>query len=151
MASRTHQPDTIHELFNSHGLRCTRQRKAVYEALRATTAHPTADEIFRSVSSSVDGMSLATVYNTLEALCACGLAQKIAGSGQHGNGSARFDATVDDHLHLRDTRTGTVADVPENLSRQLMDQLPRKLLDQIESRLGFRIRHVQIELVGEKL
>lgn len=148
--SRNEHPHGVQELFGIRGLRCTRQRKAVFEALRSTTAHPTADELHRMVASHLEGMSLATVYNTLEALCAAGLAQKLPGSGPHGNGSARYDATVDNHLHLRDSRTGTLADVPPHLSRALLEQLPRPLLAEIETRLGFRIRQVQIELVGEK-
>ncbi len=145
-----HSDLELQDLFNSHGLRCTRQRKAVFEALRGTTSHPTADELYRMVGDRIEGLSLATVYNTLEALCGAGLAQKLPGHGAHGNGSARFDATVDNHLHLRDTRTGAVADVPSNLSRALLDHLPRQLLNEIESRLGFKIQQVQIELVGEK-
>lgn len=139
----------LNELFNARGLRCTRQRRAVYEALRSTTAHPTAEELYHLVGDRVNGLSLATVYNTLEALCSVGLAQKLPSHGPHGNGSARFDATVEDHLHLRDARTGQVADVPAHLSRALLDRLPRKVLDEIESRLGFRIKQVQIELIGE--
>lgn len=145
-----HDHESVHDLFAARGLRSTRQRKAVFEALRSTTAHPTADDLFRMVSGRVNGLSLATVYNTLEALCNAGLAQKLPGNGTGGNGSARYDATVEDHLHLRDTRTGTVADVPHHLSKALLDRIPRDLLTDIEARLGFRIQHVQIELIGEK-
>lgn len=137
----------IESLFAQRGLRCTRQRKALYEALSATRTHPTADELFRSVGASVSGMSLATVYNTLEAFCDAGLVQKIPGAGV--NGSARYDATCDNHLHTRCERTGTVADVPHDISHQILDAIPEQILRDLEDRMGFKIRQVQVELVGE--
>ena len=105
--------DQIQQLFNSHRLRCTKQRRALYEALSQTTAHPTADQLYQQVARSDQTISLATVYNTLEAFCKAGLAQKIAAKG----GSTRYDAAVHHHLHLRDERSGAVADVPDDLGR----------------------------------
>lgn len=137
----------IEVLFADHNLRCTRQRKAIYAALEATREHPTADDLFRDVGRDVPGMSLATVYNTLEAFCRAGLVQKLPGAGL--NGSARYDAVRDDHLHLRCRHSGDVADVPDDLGERLLQHLPREALDAIERRLGFRVDQVQIELVGE--
>ena len=138
--------DPVTELFAERGLRCTKQRAAIYEALVSTKAHPTADELFQMVGSELPGMSLATVYNTLEALCEAGLAQKLAGTGS--NGSARYDATVDNHLHMCCTRTGSVADVPDELSEQILQHLPADKLHEIEEKFGFKIEQVQIELIG---
>ena len=127
------------------GLRNTRQRLAIYDALCATTAHPTADELYRGVRRNTPGISLATVYNTLEVFCRAGLAVRLAGNGT----SAHYDATVANHLHTRCERSGQMRDVPSQLGRQVLDRIPKELLDQIESDLGFRIRQVQVELVGE--
>ena len=134
-------------LFAATGLRCTKQRKALYEALAASRSHPTADELFRQVNPRVDGLSLATVYNTLEAFCQAGLVQKLPGAGT--NGSARYDAVRGDHLHVRCQSSGAVADVPRDLSQQVLQRIPPDLLQELESRLGFRIDQVQIELVGQ--
>lgn len=137
-------PEDTHRLFARYGLRCTRQRRALYEALSATEAHPTADELFHHVSRLQNDISLATVYNTLEAFCRCGLAQKLPGKG----GSARYDATTHNHLHLRDAQTGRVADAPSTISQRLLEHLPKEVLDQIQSELGFRVDQIQIELIG---
>lgn len=95
-------------------------------------------------------MSRATVYNTLDALCEAGLARKIPGtSGPGGNGSTRFDATTDEHMHVRCGKTGSLHDVPDDLGNKVMKSIPKKTLQQIESHLGFRINQVQIELIGE--
>src|SRR5699024_212410 len=98
------------KMFEEHGLRCTQQRAAVYAALAGSMDHPTADELHRQVSGELAGVSLATVYNTLEAFCRAGLVQKLPGAGD--NGSARYDAVRENHLHLRCRKSGAVADVP---------------------------------------
>lgn len=145
MSEPTHlnAPD-VRQLFAAHDLRCTRQRRMLYEALWATKEHPTADQLFQSLSSRDQSISLATVYNTLEAFCRAGLAQRIATPA----GSARYDATVHNHLHLRDESSGVVADVPEELGKQFLDSIPREVLQQLESNLGFSIRELKVELVG---
>lgn len=144
----TPQHADVEQLFNEHGLRCTRQRRAIYEMLASSDTHPTADQIYRGIAPQVSGLSLATVYNTLEAFCRCGLAQKVSG----GNGSlgARFDATTKRHLHLRCRKTGHIYDVPTDLSRKLLDHIPRDVLNQIESQLGVKIDDIQVELIGHK-
>jgi Fe2+ or Zn2+ uptake regulation protein len=134
------------DLFARHGLRCTRQRLAIYEHLLGDKTHPTADDLHRKVTRKLAGVSLATVYNTLEALCDAGLAQKLP-AGE--NGSAHYDANVDGHLHTRCTRTGQVADVPDELSDAVISRIPPELLARIEAETGFDVRRIQIELIGE--
>lgn len=137
--------DDIQRIFSTHGLRCTRQRKALYRSLCATKAHPTAEQLFQELSLNHRDISLATVYNTLEALCRVGLAQKLPGKG----GSARYDADIHNHLHLRDQVTGVVADAPEQVSRLILDTIPADVLRQIEDQTGFKVQQVQMELVGQ--
>lgn len=137
--------DDIQRCFNDHGLRLTRQREAIYRALAATKSHPTADDLHQAVRERERGLSLATVYNTLEAFCRVGMAQKIA----TGQGATRYDADCDNHLHLRSQSSGDVKDAPDEVSKLILDRLPRKALREVERKLGFQIRQVQIELVGE--
>ncbi|HOF88895.1 MAG TPA: transcriptional repressor, partial [Armatimonadota bacterium] len=63
------------------GRRMTAQRAAVYAALCAASGHPTAEELFFAVRGHLPGISLATVYNTLDTLVDGGLAVKIPGDG----------------------------------------------------------------------
>jgi Fe2+ or Zn2+ uptake regulation protein len=135
----------VQTLFCEHHLRFTRQRYAVYCSLAGEDTHPTADQLYHQLADSDAGISLATVYNTLEALVKSGLAQKLADGGT----SARYDAIVDDHLHLRDCATGSLMDVPVSLGKRLLDNIPTHILKEIEAELGFSINRVQIELVGE--
>lgn len=121
----------------------------MYRALASTVAHPTADELYRIVSEQLAAVSLATVYNTLEAFCQAGLVQKLPGAGE--NGSARYDAVRENHLHLRCQKTGAVADVPGDLSQTILKHIPASQLAALEEKLGFKISQVQIELIGEHL
>lgn len=138
--------EKVSALLARHGLRATRQRAAVYEALVATKSHPTADELYRQVQPRVDRLSLATVYNTLEALCAAGLARKHAVV----NGSCRYDADMSEHLHLRHRDTGEIEDIPAPLGQRLLDHLPANVLREIEEALHIRIDGLSIQIVGSR-
>ncbi len=83
------------------------------------------------VQGIAPGMSLATVYNTLEALCGAGLARKIATV----DGAARYDADLSDHAHLM-TDDGRVLDVPPDLSRSIRDGLPEDFRGRLERSVG---------------
>jgi Fe2+ or Zn2+ uptake regulation protein len=135
-------------IFAAHGLRCTRQRVAVYQALVTSGEHPTADQIYQALQTRDAAISLATVYNTLEALCSAGLAQKLPGTG--GKGPCRFDIARGNHLHLRDAQTGDIADVPDDLGEQILAAIPRHLLSELEAKLNFRVDRLEIQLIGEK-
>lgn len=132
----------IRRLFTEHGLRCTRQRVAIYDRLRASKSHPTAEELFEDVRHTCDGLSLATVYNTLEALCEAGLCRKLS----LNCGCARFDADIEPHLHLLNDDTGEIHDVPTDLSERLLTQLSDDVLRDIERRLGVQIDRVSLHL-----
>ena len=103
------QTDTeaiLRRALESSGQRFTEQRAAVFRFLRGTTSHPTAAEVFLHVRGDVPGISLATVYKSLETLVGCGLAAKLT----YGDSCARYDGRTDDHHHVRCVECGQVAD-----------------------------------------
>lgn len=132
------------ELFRGKGLRHTRQRELVYSALASTMSHPTADEIYQMVRAKDEGLSLATVYNTLDALVDCGLCRKLPTS--MGAGPCRYDADVSPHVHVS-TRDGRMLDVPIELSRRLYAGLDRNVVNEIETRLGVPLGDLSIQVV----
>lgn len=137
------------ELFQKHNLRCTKQRLALYDALRHAATHPTAEELYRMVQPLTvppNSISRATVYNTLEALCKAGLARRMP-----TNGCCRYDADTDEHLHFRCRETSEIRDVPFDLGKQLLDNLPKHVLAEIESKLGVQIDGMNIQLLGKAL
>ncbi len=140
-------PDQIRELFRSSGLRCTRQRELIYAALAASRLHPTAEDLYQQVSAEDPGLSLATVYNTLDAFTDAGLAQRV--SDTTAAGPARFDADMSQHAHLVETG-GAITDLPADLNDRLHASLDPALLTEIESRLGVRVRGLRVQIAVER-
>jgi Fe2+ or Zn2+ uptake regulation protein len=102
----------------SAGLKLTPQRVAIIRAFADDPTHPTAQEIFDRLQSSMPTMSFATVYNTLDALTSAGL----AGSLSLSPGPARFDPNMELHDHAVCDGCGLVRDVPRGAPRT---SLPR--------------------------
>ena len=119
------------------GQRFTEQRAAVYRTLVATDQHPTADEVFLAVRHDLPGISLATVYKSLETLVGCGLAVKLT----YGDGSARYDGRTDPHHHARCLACGRVTDIEGSLPGPQLDAL-RERAD------GFLVTGYRLELSG---
>lgn len=91
--------------FRHRGLKLTPQRQAIFAHLHRNDVHPTAQGVHSAVASTMPGISLRTVYQTLNDLVAMGEIHQV-----DLGGAARFDPNTDDHHHLVCTGCGTVAD-----------------------------------------
>lgn len=127
----------LREALGASGQRFTEQRAAVFRFLRSTESHPTADEVFLRVRADVPGISLATVYKSLETLVGCGLAAKLT----YVDGSARYDGRTDDHHHVRCLGCSRVMDLPHRVDDGEVARLQA-------SADGFRVTGVRLELTG---
>lgn len=136
--------DQVRDLFKRHGVRSTRQREMVYAALCQSCAHPTAEDLHQTVHAQDPGLSLATVYNTLEVLLDSRLCQRL---NPRDGGPARFDADLSQHAHVA-TPDGRFIDVPEDLSRDLLSRLGPDLVHEIERRMGIRVDSVSLNLIA---
>lgn len=132
------------DLFTRHDLRCTDQRVQIFESLAACKSHPTAEQLHRMVAERSPRISLATVYNTLDALCRAGLCRRIPSEG-----GARYDADTCDHLHIV-TDDGRLIDVPDDLGGRILDSLPRDVLAELERRMGIRVSRVSVAVHAER-
>ena len=105
------------------GMRTTRQRELIYVILKEQRDHPTAEEVHLRARELRTGISLATVYNGLEALVKCGLIKQV----HFERASTRFCPNLEDHAHFQCEQTGEVFDVPltEDANRYLQDILPK--------------------------
>lgn len=97
----------LEDALRARGARPTRQRRAIYAALAGRIDHPTAETLHRSVRRLVPGLSLATVYTSLETLAAAGLVGRIVGP----DGVARYDGRMDVHDHRRCLGCGAIDDL----------------------------------------
>lgn len=127
----------LREALEATGHRFTEQRAAVYRFLSGTTSHPTADEVFQEVRRRIPGISLATVYKSLETLVNCGLAAKLT----YSDGSARYDARMEPHHHARCLSCGAVTDVSSRT-------LDGELQDFASGLDGFSVLGYRLEFTG---
>jgi len=88
-------------------MKVTPQRLAVYAALMATPEHPSPEEIYQTVRTTMPTVSLATVYKTLETLEQHGLASQVA----RLHVSKRYDANLEPHHHLICTVCRKISDI----------------------------------------
>ncbi|HRE07619.1 MAG TPA: transcriptional repressor, partial [Opitutaceae bacterium] len=104
------------------GLRNTPQREIIYSILTKKRDHPTADEVFARVKAEMPTISLATVYNCLEALVQCNLVRQV----NFERGPTRYCPNLHPHAHFHDETTGSTYDIdlPPGLLEQLKSQLP---------------------------
>ncbi len=135
----------IRGAFRQRGLRFTRQRASIFRALAASTSHPTADELLAFVRDEDPRVSLATVYNTLDALTDRGLCRRLPGTSS--SSACRYDADTRHHVHLI-AETGQILDVPPELGVDLIAHLPARTVAEIERRLGVEVTQVDLRLIG---
>jgi Fur family peroxide stress response transcriptional regulator len=119
------------------GQRFTEQRATVYRYLASTDAHPTADEVYLAVRRALPGISLATVYKSLETLVGCGLAVKLT----YADDSARYDGRTEPHHHARCLACDRVVDIPGVIPETEIEALR----DHAE---GFTVTGYRFELSG---
>lgn len=82
--------------YRDRGLKLTPQRIAIFDYLEGNKDHPSAEDIYRSVSKRFPTMSFATVYNTLAALRDRGSIRELA----IDPAKKRYDPETDEHQHL---------------------------------------------------
>jgi len=127
----------LRQTLQENGHRYTDQRAAVYRLVARSRVHPTAEDVFLGVRTEVPGISLATVYKSLETLVSCGLAKKL----NLDDGSARFCGRTEPHHHARCLACGAVSDVPGELGDSDIAAL------RLQSR-GFHLVGYELELTG---
>lgn len=104
------QQDLV-ELLHSRGQRVTSQRLVILRELRRQGQHATAEETHRAVHRELPGVSVPTIYATLELFVELGLARRI-----DTGTAALYDAGLTPHQHAVCRRCGRVEDVDGRLN-----------------------------------
>ncbi len=117
---------TLNRKLAQAGLRSTRQREVVYDAILSKRDHPTADEIFTRVKSAMPSISLATVYNCLDTLVQCRLVKQVHLERE----STRYCPNLSEHAHFHDDDNGEVYDVL--LNQEILEKLASLLPQNFE-------------------
>jgi Fur family peroxide stress response transcriptional regulator len=95
------------ERLAAKGLRSTTQRERVYGVLLEQRDHPTAEQVFLRAKHSMPDISMATIYNCLDALVGCGLVREV----NLDRGATRYCPNMGPHSHFYCDTCGAVYDV----------------------------------------
>jgi Fur family ferric uptake transcriptional regulator len=119
------------------GERVTRQRLLVADALDAARRQLTAQELWDRLRRRDPSIGRATVFRTLEALVASGVARRLE---QDGHVYAYVACRPEHHHHLSCHRCGRVEEIGEALIRPVAQR--------VEDELGFRIDDARLDFYG---
>lgn len=137
--AETLSPTAFTQKLADSGLRSTPQREVVYNVLLKKRDHPTADEVFARVRAELPTISLATVYNCLEALVQYQFVRAV----NFERGPTRYCPNLQPHAHFQDVQQGDTHDI----------DLPPGFLDMVKSVLppGYDASSVEILFRGSTI
>ena len=98
--------------------RNTMQRELTYNAVLSYPGHPSAEDIYRVISSRYSTISKATVYRNLNMLADDGKIGKVPSMLGY---EAHYDHRTDHHSHAICIKCGKVVDVDVQYDRALVD------------------------------
>ena len=125
------------EQLKSTGVRMTPQRHAILSFLMNSMTHPTADEIYKSLSPAFPSMSVATIYNNLRLFVDAGFVRELT----YGDDSSRFDADLSEHYHAICRSCGTIVD---------FDYPPLTEVEiEASKQTGFKVEGHRMEVYGQ--
>lgn len=117
-----------------YDFKMTPQRLAILKYLKDNKEHPSALDVFKSISRKFPTISFATVYNTLEMLKRKGIITELTIDPER----KRFDPDTSPHHHMICTKCGKVVDV--------VFEVPVNLKE-IQS-FGFEVERIQVDIYG---
>jgi len=117
------------------GCRITEQRKVVLDYLAETKEHPGAHKVYEEARKQYAGLSLATVYNTLEALVKIGAVKVI----EFNAADNRHETNLTPHVNLICTVCGKILDFVEGF---------RVDPEMAKAKLGFEVKDYRMEYYG---
>jgi Fur family peroxide stress response transcriptional regulator len=118
------------------GLRLTRQRRVVLDAVRESNGHPDADEIYQRARRTLPKISLGTVYRTLGVLRDTGLIREL----HFGRAQGRYELERGPHHHVVCSECGLIQDVPAAAFSDLAERA--------RAATRFEVREHRLEFVG---
>jgi Fur family ferric uptake transcriptional regulator len=125
--------DRLHDA----GERVTRQRLLIADALESAGRQLTAQELYDRIRHRERGIGRATVFRTLEALVAAGVARRLE---QDGHVYGYVACRPEHHHHLACDRCGRVEEIEEAYIRPVAER--------VAADLGFTIDDARLDFYG---
>jgi Fur family peroxide stress response transcriptional regulator len=107
---------------NDIGFKRTPQRLAILKYLEGNTEHPSAEDVYKAVSTNFPSMSLATVYKTLDTLAGKGRVLEL----KIDPDKKRFDPNATPHHHLICICCKKIVDIQEEFKLELTEEVTEK-------------------------
>ena len=126
--------DILSELKKA-GYRITRHRRAIINFISGRQDHPSVRTVYNNIRMKEPGISLATVYNTLNLLVKMNLLSEL----EFDETDNRYDTNLSPHLNLICTKCGSIIDYNYKLPVSP---------DIIQSKVGFITQDYRIEYRG---
>lgn len=108
-------------------MKFSKQRELILNAVRESTAHPTADFIYEYLKKDNPNLSLGTVYRNLSQLSKHGLIRKVSIPGYPD----RFDSTLSEHSHMICDKCGDIYDIESSL----LKNIPSAISDELDIKI----------------
>lgn len=127
--------DRLNRKLAKSGFRFTNQRQQVYSVLLQTRDHPTAEQVFMRAKKAMPDISMATVYNCLDALVSCELVNEV----NLDRTATRYCPNMEHHHHFYcDSCFGVFDIVSENQSTPVRVRVP----------VGYKVARVDVAIHG---
>ncbi len=97
----------------AQGGKVTAQRMLIWRALEGDQTHPTAEDLYTRLKPLLPGLSLATLYNTLNELVEWGEVRRF----DAGDGHIHYDPDCSPHAELVCLQCHTIVDAPAHIAR----------------------------------
>lgn len=109
MSSKHNVGDDSHlnERLATSGFRFTPQRQHIYNVLLQKRDHPTVEEVFIRAKEGMPDISMATVYNCLDALVKCDLVKHV----NLDRAATRYCPNMKEHCHFYCDQCGGIFDI----------------------------------------
>ena len=116
------------------GIRPSVQRLAIFEYVRQSCQHPTAEVVYEALKDELGSLSLTTVYNTLKLFVDAGLIMMLTIDDTF----RCFDGNCSAHAHFRCNSCGKIVDL----------KMKKDLMSVVEGLDGFVVTDAQLYLKG---
>jgi Fur family peroxide stress response transcriptional regulator len=100
----------------------SKEKQAIFQFLRTTDSHPTADAVYTEMRKEIPSISLGTVYRNLRLLKEEGEINELELAGR----LSRFDGYTRPHYHFRCEKCNRVFDLDEDVNSSLNERIAEK-------------------------
>ncbi|MDD6155199.1 MAG: transcriptional repressor [Eubacteriales bacterium] len=91
-------------------MKYSKQKNLIYEIVKNTDTHPTADWVYMKAREQMPNIGVATVYRNLNALVEEGSLACVKSYGK----ADRYDGRLEKHMHMQCVKCGRVFDLFPN-------------------------------------